>query len=156
MMNRKSLIALACSAPLFAASPALAQQSACVSLLVGAGYCAWMGVKSGRFFSGWSPEFCIGRTQCVSLSDLANGAQYSVLVKAALGKTATCQPASSAYNSSYPNSVTYLAWGTTLSVQCKMPTADILDRIDKSVMPSKEGLDAAERVRKEGPTVPPS
>jgi len=137
-----------------AAQPCEAQTRACVNLLVGAGYAAWMAVKFGDSFY-WSPSFAIGQTQCIGLpvSGMVNGAPYSVVVSAVLGASKVpCTPAPSPYSSSDTNAVVYNAWGTTLNVSCQMPG---LGAADVGATPSKEGVDALEKWKKEGPQPPP-
>ncbi|MCW5688535.1 MAG: hypothetical protein KIT76_08330 [Pseudolabrys sp.] len=110
---------------LFAAAPAQAQSAACVNLLAGAGYAAWMGVKFGDSFY-WSDSFPIGQYRCVKLpvSGMVDNAPYTVVVSAVLGSSKVeCKQAPSPYNSKDSNSVVYNAWGTTLNVSCVMPTA---------------------------------
>jgi len=141
---------------LLTAQPALAQSAACVNLLAGAGYAAWMGVHFGDSFY-WSPSFPIGQTQCVKLpvSGMVNGAPYTVVVSAVLGSSKVlCTPDPSPWSSSNTNSVSYNAWGTTLNVKCQMPSPD-LDFSHVSVTPSKEGLDTLDNWKKEGPKAAP-
>lgn len=110
---------------LFAAAPAQAQSAACVNLLAGAGYAAWMGVKFGDSFY-WSDSFPIGQYRCVKLpvSGMVDNAPYTVVVSAVLGSSKVeCKQAPSPFNSKDSNSVVYNAWGTTLNVSCVMPTA---------------------------------
>ncbi|MBS0534968.1 MAG: hypothetical protein JSR72_13000 [Proteobacteria bacterium] len=110
---------------LLAAPPARAQSAACVNLLAGAGYAAWMGVKFGDSYY-WSDSFPIGQYRCVKLpvSGMVDNAPYTVVVSAVLGSSKVpCKQAPSPYNSKDSNSVVYNAWGTTLNVSCEMPTA---------------------------------
>lgn len=110
---------------LFAAPPAQAQSAACVNLLAGAGYAAWMGVKFGDSFY-WSDSFPIGQYRCVKLpvSGMVDNAPYTVVVSAVLGSSKVeCKQTPSPFNSKDTNSVVYNAWGTTLNVSCQMPQA---------------------------------
>ena len=93
---------------------------ACVSLLVGAGYAAEMRIKSGDFKTDWSSSFPIGKTKCQSLSGVPVGGTYTVEIKAILGKTKNCSP--SIVHSEGQGSITFQAWGTTLSPKCQMPS----------------------------------
>lgn len=139
------------------AQPCEAQTAACVNLLVGAGYAAWMAVKFGDSFY-WSPSFAIGQTQCIQLpvSGMVNGAPYSVVVSAVLGSSKVpCTPPPSPYSSSDTNTVSYNAWGTTLNVTCQMPGGRNAVAADAGAMASKEGLEALEKWKKEGPQPAP-
>jgi len=110
-------------AAVVAHQPAQAQSAACVNLLAGAGYAAWMGVKFGDSFY-WSDSFPIGQYRCVKLpvSGMVDNAPYSVVVSAMAGSSkVACTQAPSPYNSKDTNSVVYNAWGTTLNVSCQMP-----------------------------------
>ena len=110
---------------LLASPPAQAQSAACVNLLAGAGYAAWMGVKFGDSFY-WSDSFPIGQYRCVKLpvSGMVDNAPYTVVVSAVLGSSKVeCKQAPSPFNSKDTNSVVYNAWGTTLNVSCQMPQA---------------------------------
>jgi hypothetical protein len=141
---------------MLAAQPAHAQSAACVNLLVGAGYSAWMAVHFGDSFY-WSPSFPIGHTQCIKLpvSGMVNGAPYNVVVSAALGSSKVpCTPSPSPYSSSDTNSVSWNAWGTTLNVKCQMPSTD-MDFSHVSVTPTPEGAQALETWRREGPKPAP-
>ena len=134
------------------AQPCIAQTAACVNLLVGAGYAAWMGVKFGDSIY-WSPSFAIGQNQCVKLpvSGMVNGAPYSVVVSAVLGSSKVpCTPTPSPYSSNDRNSVSYNAWGTTLNVTCQMPGLGEMGAAEAPITPSKEGLESLEKWKKEG------
>lgn len=139
-----------------AAQPSYAQSAACVNLLVGAGYAAWMGVKLGDS-TYWSSSFPIGQHRCVQLpvKGMVNGAPYSVVVKAVLGESKTCTPAPSAYSSSNTNSVVYNAWGTTQSVKCEMPSNSAAVAEATVATPSPAGVIALEAWKKEGPKPAP-
>lgn len=136
---------------MFATQSSFAQSAACVNLLVGAGYAAWMGVHFGDSYY-WSGSFPIGQSRCVSLPvpGMVNGAPYTVVVSAVLGQSKVrCTPNPSPYSSSDTNTVTYNAWGGTQSVKCQMPSAD-QSFSDVAPTPSKEGTDALEGWKKEG------
>ncbi len=152
--TRATLGACAVGLCLLAAPPAVAQSAACVNLLAGAGYAAWMGVKFGDSFY-WSSSFPIGQYRCVSLPvpGMVNGAPYQVVVSAVLGSSKVpCARDPSPYSSSDTNSVVYNAWGTTLSVKCEMPSPT---SSDAPVAPTPEGLEALEAWRREGPRPAP-
>jgi hypothetical protein len=132
------------------APSAVAQSAACVNLLSGAGYSAWMGVKFGDSFY-WSSSFPVGQTRCVALpvAGMVNGAPYTVVISAALGSSKVqCNQPPSPWISTDTNSVVYNAWGTSLNVSCQMPQAD---SSSVSVAPTPEGLAALEKWKKEGP-----
>ena len=151
---KDAAIAGAVGLSVLAGQPAAAQSAACVNLLAGAGYAAWMGVKFGDSFY-WSSSFPIGQYRCVRLpvSGMVNGAPYNVVVSAVLGSSKVqCNQQPSPYSSADTNSVVYNAWGTTLNVHCQMPTTDASD---SSVTPTSEGLAALERWKKEGPKPAP-
>jgi hypothetical protein len=134
---------------LLLAHPSAAQTRACVYLTPGSGYAAWMGVKFGDSYY-WSDSFPIGETRCISLPvpGMVNGAPYDVVVSAVLGSSKVlCTPSPSPYSSGDHNTVTYLAWGTTLNVTCQMPGAS---GAEGSLTPTKEGLEALEKQQKEG------
>jgi hypothetical protein len=154
---RTSLAICAVGVGALAAQPAAAQSKACVSLLAGAGYAAWMAVKFGDSFY-WSSSFPIGQTRCIDLpvSGMVDGAPYSVVVSAVLGSSkVACTPPPSPYSSSNTNSLSYLAWGTTLNVKCEMPGSEIGATTDIGATPSKEGLEALESWKKAGPQPAP-
>lgn len=140
-------------------APVAAQSAACVNLLVGAGYAAWMGVRFGDSIY-WSDSFPIGQHRCVSLpvKGMVDGAPYSVVVSAVLGSSKVpCTPDPSPYSSANTSSVVYNAWGTTLNVHCAMPTADAVsaDGADAALNPSAEGRKALEAWKAEGPKPAP-
>lgn len=145
------------------AKPAAAQSAACVNLLVGAGYAAWMGVKLGDSIY-WSDSFPIGQHRCVALpvKGMVNGSPYSVVVSAVLGSSKVpCTPDPSPYSSSNTASVVYNAWGTTLNVHCEMPSAAAMGTAakpdpDAMAKPSAEGLKALETWKSEGPKPAPN
>jgi len=122
----KALLAAgAFAAGALAHQPAQAQSAACVNLLAGAGYAAWMGVKFGDSFY-WSDSFPIGQYRCVKLpvSGMVDNAPYTVVVSAMAGSSKVeCKQAPSPYSSKDTNSVVYNAWGRTLNVSCQMPQA---------------------------------
>ncbi len=104
---------------------AFAQQEACVSLLVGAGYAAWMRVVSGEYASTWSDLFNIGQTRCKSLDAIGDGQPFTVQLSALLGSSQVpCQPDNIPHVSSSTSSVTFQAWGTTLNIKCHMPSSE--------------------------------
>lgn len=154
LLNVKSNLAI-CAVALgtLAAQPCAAQTAACVNLLAGAGYSAWMAVKFGDSFY-WSDSFPIGQHRCINLpvSGMVNGAPYSVVVSAVLGSSKVpCTPAPAPYSSSDTNTVSYNAWGTTLNVTCQMPSAaNSISANAQPVGPSKEGQEALEKWKKEG------
>ena len=157
LLNTKIGLA-ACGAGLclLSAQPSFSQSSACVNLLAGAGYSAWMAVHFGDSYY-WSSSFPIGQSRCVALpvSGMVNGAPYTVVVSAALGSSkVACTPSPSSYSSNDTNSVTYNAWGTSLNVKCQMPSAN-LEFSEVPVTPSKEGSDALDSWKKEGPKQAP-
>lgn len=140
---------------LLPAPPAHAQSTACVSLLVGAGYAAWMRVVSGSYATSWSDSFPIGQTRCKSLKNIADGQEFTVQVSAVLGSSQVhCTP-SLAHVASSTATVTFQAWGTTLSVKCQMPSGDSLNAVDVSTTPSEDGLKAAEAVKSGGGNLKP-
>lgn len=110
-------------ATMWPASQASAQSAACVHLLVGAGYAAKMRVVAGKFHTDWSGSFAIGSTKCQSLDGVADGQAFSVEVSAVLGETKTCKPENVVRAAGSKSSVTFQAWGTTLSVKCEEPSA---------------------------------
>ncbi len=103
------------------ATAAQAQQKACVFLKVGAGYAAEMRVVSGSWRTDWSGSFPIGQTKCQDIANLKSGAEYTVEVKAIMGKITGCAP-KVPYNPDFKGNITYFAWGTTLSPHCALPT----------------------------------
>ena len=138
------------------AQPVFAQSAACVNLLAGAGYAAWMGVHFGDSYY-WSSSFPIGQSRCIKLpvTGMVNGAPYTVVVSAVLGSSKVlCTPNPSPYSSSDTNSVSYNAWGTTLDVKCQMPSASATAE-ETPLTASKEGLDALAAWKKDGPKPPP-
>ncbi len=140
---------------LLSAPSAHAQSSACVHLMVGAGYAAWMRVVSGDYATSWSDSFPIGQTRCKSLGNIANGREFTVEVSAVLGSSKVhCTPSLPRVAASTAT-VTFQAWGTTLSVKCQMPASDSLSAVDVSTTPSKDGLKAAEVVKREGGNLKP-
>ncbi len=116
-----ALAGLALAFPLATATPAAAQGSACVNLLVGAGYAAKIRVVWNGGSTDWSGSFPIGKSKCIGLSGVPTGATFSTELKAILGKTITCTPSDVVYNPSVPENVVYNAWGTTLSPKCEEP-----------------------------------
>lgn len=152
----RSLKGLGLAGLVLGSSAVFAQQSACVSLLVGAGYAAWMRVVSGDYATDWSDSFPIGQTRCKSLAAIADGQPYTVQISAVLGSSKVpCQPANLKRVASVPGSVTYQAWGTTLNVKCEMPSADGVSNADTSVMPNKAGKAAAQKLKSHGDTLKP-
>lgn len=120
-MQKKSLAIVLVSAALFSTPmQAQAADSACVSLLVGAGYAAKMRIESGDFKTDWSKSFPIGKTVCQSLDGVPVGSPFTVQVQAVMGKTKACTP--NITHSTGAGSITFQAWGTTLNVKCTMPT----------------------------------
>jgi hypothetical protein len=74
--------------------PAAAQSAACVDLLVGAGYAAWMAVKLADDFTS-SSSFPIGDIRCINLpvNGMVGGAPYKVVASIVLGSgKALCTP----------------------------------------------------------------
>ena len=134
---RNTLAACGLGIGLLAAPPASAQSAACVNLLVGAGYAAWMAVHFGDSYY-WSSSFPIGQNRCIKLpvSGMVDGAPYTVVVSAVLGSSKVpCKPAPSPYSSKNTNSIVYNAWGTTLNVKCEMPAAGAKDTGLKAAEP---------------------
>jgi hypothetical protein len=88
---------------------------------------------------------------------MVDGAPYNVVVSAVLGSSkVVCTPAPSPYSSSDTNAVVYNAWGTTFNVTCQMPGAGNTGAAAAAAMtPSKEGLEALEKLKKEGPKPAP-
>src|SRR5208282_1744949 len=124
------------------AQPCFAQQAACVNLLWGSGYAAWMGVRLGDSYY-WSSgaAYPVGEYRCVRLPvpGMVDGAPYSVVVSAALGRSKVpCSPEPARYHSNDSNSVSYNAWGTTLDVKCQMPLPPPPSAADQPMTPSKE------------------
>lgn len=107
------------------ATPAEAQQQACVNLLVGGGYAAKMTiiVGDGAYQREWSSTFPIGQSMCQDLkgTGLTAGQRYSVKVWAMLGKEKVCTPSDLKYDPDVTNKTVYNAWGTTLDIKCEMP-----------------------------------
>jgi len=118
-MNKKCILALIISNIYTIPMYAHADDKACVSLLVGAGYAAKMRIVSGSFKTDWSSSFPIGKTICKSLTGVPLSQSYTVEVQAIAGQTKSCTP--SIKHSVGPESITFQAWGTTGNVQCKMP-----------------------------------
>ncbi len=138
-------------ATLFGTTAAYAQQTACVHLLVGAGYAAWMRVVSGDYASEWSDSFPIGQTRCQSLEAIGDGQPFTVQISAVLGSSKVpCQPDNIKRVAAAPGSTTFLAWGTTLNVKCEMPSAENAKALTSATTASKEGLKAAKKVKMEG------
>ena len=118
---------MACAVLLIAlASPAAAQSEACVFLQVGVGYAATMSVVFGDATIGPSDTFDVGQTQCLSLADVPDGEDFSVLVHAILGDTETCTPSNIPRSAALPVAITFNASGTTLNVHCDAPTGATL------------------------------
>lgn len=153
---RRGIRVLCLSGLALTATTAAAQQSACVSLLVGAGYAAWMRVVSGSYATDWSDSFPIGQTRCKSLSAIADGQPYTVQISAVLGSSKVpCQPAEMKRVASAPGSITYQAWGTTLSVKCQMPSSEAASGADTSTKATEAGLAAARKIKAEGGKLKP-
>lgn len=156
-LKKLTSIAALCAAPLVA-TPASAQSAACVNLLVGAGYSAWMAVEFAGTYH-WSSSFPIGQHRCIKLpvKDMVDGSTYRVVVSAALGSSKVkCTPEPSAFSKSNTSSVVYNAWGTTLNVHCKMPNVSssaLAESID--VTASEAGLNALEKHNSDGEMAPP-
>jgi hypothetical protein len=144
---------------ILAPKPAEAQSAACVNLLAGAGYAAWMGVEFAGTYH-WSSSFPIGQTRCIKLpvKDMVDGNTYRVVVSAVLGSSKVkCTPEPSPYSSSNKNSVVYNAWGTTLNVHCEMPSAETSAKVEgTNVTPTEAGLKALEQYKTEGEQPPPA
>ncbi|MEY6431232.1 hypothetical protein ABC977_02290 [Thioalkalicoccus limnaeus] len=151
--------AAALAVTVLAPKPAEAQSAACVNLLVGAGYAAWMGVEFAGTYH-WSSSFPIGQHRCIKLpvKDMVDGNTYRVVVSAVLGSSKVpCTPEPSPYSSSNTSSVVYNAWGTTLNVHCEMPSAEttaVVEGVD--ITPSEAGLKALEKHKTEGELPPPT
>jgi hypothetical protein len=148
---RVTLASLSVLAGLGFAGAAAAQSSACVSLLVGAGYAAKMRVVSGKFHTDWSGSFPIGKTMCQSLSGVGDGNPFSVEVSAILGQTKTCKPENITRVASSKSSVTFQAWGTTLSVKCEEPNGEAnaeRDAAARSVSPEGEKAEKSAEEKK--------
>jgi hypothetical protein len=105
------------------AAPAAAQSEACVHLQVGSGYAATMQINFEGGVIGASPSFAVGQTQCLPLSAVADGTNYSVQVNALLGESVVCTPQNITRCALIPIAITYNASGTTLNVHCDSPTA---------------------------------
>jgi hypothetical protein len=152
------LVAGAFGLGLSPSAPAAAQSAACVNLLAGAGYAAWMAVEFGGTFH-WTSSFPIGQHRCIALpvKDMTDGATYRVVVSAVLGSSkVACTPEPSPFVSSNTSSVVYNAWGTTLNVHCEMPTATSSAIIESTdITPSEDGLRALESHNAEGERPPP-
>ncbi len=140
MKNIKSILLLIIL--LSSPSVVLAATDTCVSLLVGAGYAAKMRIKSGDFKTDWSSSFAIGKTKCQSLNGVPIGGEFTVEIKAILGKSKNCSP--SITHSEGSGSITFQAWGTTLSPKCKMPSTDAKHLDDANHKVNSEGVKAAE------------
>lgn len=118
------LAACAFITAVIAAQPASAQSAACVNLLVGAGYAAWMGVHFGDSYY-WSSSFPIGQHRCIKLPvpGMVDNAPYTVVVSAVLGSSKVpCTPSPQPWQSADTNTVTYNASGTVRNVHCTMPS----------------------------------
>jgi hypothetical protein len=134
--------------------PVFAQSSACVNLLVGAGYAAYVEVVWQGGSTGWSSSFPIGKTKCQPLSGVPVGTAYTVKVAAMAGKTVDCSPKDIVKTASGNNPV-FNAWGQTLNVHCEMPGNEAsMSEMDKASTPSAEGKAAAKKAM-EHPTPPP-
>ena len=115
---------MACAVLLLAlATPAAAQNEACVHLQVGSGYAATMQVNFEGAVIGPSDSFAIGQTQCESLAAVPDGVEFSVQVNALAGNSVVCTPSNIPRSAALPVSITYNASGTTLNVHCDAPTA---------------------------------
>lgn len=142
--------AIICAA-LLGTTAAYAQQSACVHLMVGAGYAAWMRVVSGDYASEWSDSFPIGQTRCKSLEAIGDGQPFTVQISAVMGSSKVhCQPDNIKRVAAAPGSTTFLAWGTTLAVKCEMPSTDNAKALTSATKASSQGLKAAKKVKMEG------
>jgi|ERR1041385_570680 hypothetical protein len=95
-----------------------AQSAACVFLKYGAGYSAKMRVQYGQTTTTWSDTFTVNNYQCQSLASVTPGTKVIVQVHANAGNDQNC---GSFVLASTTASVTYLASGTTLNVNCSMP-----------------------------------
>jgi hypothetical protein len=133
-------------------SALFAQQEACVSLLVGAGYAAEMQVcegtpgQSGNLCGDWSGKFAIGNTSCQPLV-MAVGQPFFVNLHAWWGDTVTCSP-SPITRINTPINITFQAWGQTLSPSCKMPSSTASAEQNKAgSMISVEGRAAEKRLK---------
>jgi hypothetical protein len=140
-------------------SPAKAQSAACVHLLAGAGYSAWMAVRyQGEYH--WSSSFPIGQHRCIELpvDGMSEGDNFGVVVSAALGESkVSCKPVPQGYDPDRSSSLVYHAWGQTLNVHCQMPNADsssVMESMD--ISPSDEGMEALQKHLQEGAMPPPS
>jgi hypothetical protein len=128
MMNHRlpSLFALmiGCAGALCVAlaTPAAAQQQACVMLQVGSGYVAQMSIRFGSATVGPSPNFAIGQTQCLTLAQVPDGMPFTVRVRAILGETVSCAP-NIVRVANFQGNVTFFASGTTLNVHCFLPAS---------------------------------
>lgn len=142
-----SKLKFACCALTLLPGLAWSATEACVSLLVGAGYAAEMRIKSGDFKTDWSSSFPIGETKCQSLSGVPIGGSYTVEIKAILGKTKNCSP--SIVHSEGQGSITFQAWGTTLSPKCQMPTTNANFMQDSSYEVNQDGVKAAKSLKKQ-------
>jgi hypothetical protein len=155
---RKTLTLCAAGGALWVsvAAPVHAQSAACVNLLLGAGYAAWMGVHVGDSYH-WSSSFPVGQSRCIKLpvQGMVNGAPYTVVVSAVLGSSKVpCTPEPSAWSSSNANSVSYNASGSSFRVKCRMPSVDV-DFSDEPTTSPSEGIEALENWKKEGPKPAP-
>lgn len=140
-MKKSYLVPLLMFSFLSVPTVTLAATDACVSLLVGAGYAAKMRIKSGKFKTDWSGSFAIGKTKCQSLDGVPIGGEFTVEVSAILGETKNCTP--SIVHSAGAGSITFQAWGTTLNVKCKMPTAGSKNLEDADHVANPDGVKAA-------------
>jgi hypothetical protein len=137
--------------PLLIAQPCAAQQAVCVNLLFGSGYATWMAVEfnNTRY---WSKSFPVCQYDCVKLPvpGMVDGAPYKVIIYPVLGHTWNCTPNPTPYSSKAWYSLTYHASGTVQDAVCEMPFGT--PSSDATAMtPSKEGLEALEKWKKEGP-----
>ena len=102
---------------------AQAADKACVYLVPGAGYAAKVRVKTDEVTGEWSHVFAVGQSRCVSLEGLPADVIYTVEVHAIAGNTARCNPLLKT-DKTRPfkeESITFLAYGTTLNHTCTMP-----------------------------------
>lgn len=123
---------------------ASAQSSACVHLLVGAGYAAEMRIVYGNLHTDWSSSFAIGSTKCQSLDAVPDGSTFTVEVHALAGETKKCTPENVTRSAASKSSVTFQAWGPTLGVKCQEPgSTENAEMTQAAKTPNPEGAKAA-------------
>lgn len=112
-------IILFAAATILVSTSLWAQSAACVFLKYGSGYSAKMRMSYGGTTTAWSDTFTVNNYKCQSLSSVTPGTTVTVQVHANAGNDKTC---GTFVLEKTTASVTYLASGTTLGVNCSMPS----------------------------------